>query len=545
MIECNTASERSFQSARQKLEECLRDHDKCRTSDRHSFTPSRLICLDPWPPRLCEGAEIDSGAEYVTLSHRWADNPVVTLRKDGVEGFKNGISFETLSRTFQDAMKFTLRIGLCYIWIDSLCIIQDSQDDWLHESSRMGDVYRNSVVTIAASAAAEGGDGLYTERDPLLFKPCRVERLSWSRAYGSDKLKAVKPSPLYDDERNDFILLTIEQLRDCQLSTFPLQRRGWVVQERFLSRRKIHFDHQIHWECIQQFSCSEMWPHGGLKPAWEHNFSLERYDGSSITSVVQWTSLVQIYSRCALTNGMDKLIALSGLAKTFGRTLKLGKYFAGILEGRMEDQLMWYVPGTECATRPGGSRAPSWSWASVDGAVNFLHWQDIGVRIAKIVHAETKIHNQKDCVEESGKVKIRGCLRKFKFNDMQRGPPQNTTLDWGETEAALIRFDDKKASIVDFYCLPLASRIEYFGRKTKFYGLLLHLSNPGCTKFSRVGYFEYLVTSDRGREGDENEKRTKHWKQQWEDRLFGEEPYIEGLQRVQDAELATFEITIV
>lgn len=83
------------------------------------------------------------------------------------QGLQEGNSIRNTVQDVSGCGEIHLPYGLRFIWIDSLCIIQDSQDDWLHESSRMGDVYRNSVLTIAASTAAEGGGGLYTDRDPL------------------------------------------------------------------------------------------------------------------------------------------------------------------------------------------------------------------------------------------------------------------------------------------------------------------------------------------------------------------------------------------
>jgi hypothetical protein len=103
--------------------------------------------------------------EYLTLSHCWGKDQIFRLLETNIDQLRKAIPTNRLPQTFQQAIALTKRMGHRYIWIDSLCIIQDSEDDWHYESSRMGDVYKNSFCNISATAAEDGRMGLFFERD--------------------------------------------------------------------------------------------------------------------------------------------------------------------------------------------------------------------------------------------------------------------------------------------------------------------------------------------------------------------------------------------
>ena len=88
----------------------------------------------------------------------------------------NHIDPNTLSKTFRDAIKVTRHLGIRYIWIDSICIIQDSREDWEAESTMMGQVYRHCECCIAATAASDGTFGCFVNRDTRVLKPLRIPR---------------------------------------------------------------------------------------------------------------------------------------------------------------------------------------------------------------------------------------------------------------------------------------------------------------------------------------------------------------------------------
>ena len=153
-----------------------------------------------------------------------------------------GIAVSTLPKTFQDAITITRQLSLQYLWIDSLCIIQegDNFEDWARESSMMGSVYQNANCNIAATAASNGTLGCFQTRDPLLAQPCRVRFDKELKKFGLKK-------GIYD-----FVLRT---LWEHGLSEAPLLKRAWVVQERVLARRVLHFArNQLFWECSELVS---------------------------------------------------------------------------------------------------------------------------------------------------------------------------------------------------------------------------------------------------------------------------------------------------
>lgn len=113
-----------------------------------------------------------AGLKYSTLSYCWDGKPDLELTTGTMSSVTNGIETCQLSRTIEDAIWVTKILGMEFIWVDSLCIIQDSPEDWAREALRMSDVYRNCFFSIAARAASSAKDGLFCKRDPLLFENC-------------------------------------------------------------------------------------------------------------------------------------------------------------------------------------------------------------------------------------------------------------------------------------------------------------------------------------------------------------------------------------
>jgi len=140
--------------------------------------PTRLLDLGPQDQpsavstmfRVVERDDVSPGERYTTLSHRWDTMQTARLTVTTMPTYRSGVSISTLSRTFQDAIAVTRRLKLRYIWIDSLCIVQDGDDgrDWAIESTQMDKVYLNSFVNIAASAGS-GREGLFVERDTACY----------------------------------------------------------------------------------------------------------------------------------------------------------------------------------------------------------------------------------------------------------------------------------------------------------------------------------------------------------------------------------------
>jgi Heterokaryon incompatibility protein (HET) len=168
--------------------------------------------------------ELDT--QYVTLSHCWGRRPIIRLTADSQSRFELRLPFHGLPKTFKEAIIATRNLltdfNIRYIWIDSLCIIQDSRQDWQAESASMGRIYENSFLTLAATAGVDGETGLFFERNPLSLRPCEV-KIDWKRAHGS----------IFECENR--------MGWNSSVGRSPLVQRSWVLQERLLSRRALYF----------------------------------------------------------------------------------------------------------------------------------------------------------------------------------------------------------------------------------------------------------------------------------------------------------------
>jgi len=151
------------------------------------------------------------------------------LRVENLQDMQEDIPFNSLSRTFQEAIFTTRRLGFRYLWIDSLCIIQDSREDWRKESVLMSTVYSGSQLNLAATSARNGTEGYFRDRNPSLVQPCKVRARTTGHGEG-----------LFDCVDLNIWKKGVEES--------PLGLRGWVLQERVLAPRTLHFgETQMFW----------------------------------------------------------------------------------------------------------------------------------------------------------------------------------------------------------------------------------------------------------------------------------------------------------
>lgn len=289
---------------------------------------------------------------YIALSHRWgsaADN-VFRLTGDNESELMDVIPLDSLSRVFREAIDFTRDIGFRYLWIDSLCIMQNSAADWKRESALMDRVYARSTLNIAADLASSTFGGLFCERSEQFIRasqgfPKTVVRKSFCRKYN---------------------LVFDKNLHHSYARSF-LHNRAWVVQERILSPRTLHFSEQLFWEC-RTHSANETFPRGiGLTVFGK---SMKIWNRSREELFDLWRNILNVYLKSALTYPSDRLVALGAIATKFQSILK-DDYCAGIWRGWMIETLSWYhSPPNDASppTRPTEYRCPTWSWASLDFA---------------------------------------------------------------------------------------------------------------------------------------------------------------------------------
>ena len=379
-------SRESFDFIRTKINSCLEGHANCK---QQRYWPRRLI--DVRPPiagldgdgvRLVEST-VDFEGQYIALSHCWGKTRMLTSTIETKAQRMAGIPIHQLSRTFQDSVIFARELCVRYLWIDSLCIIQDDAEDWAVQSSEMAQVYSGSIITVAASSATDGSSGLFAKRMPmshLVEVPDPDDPDSCFRV-----LFALNNNQGYRRGYADLDRLhEMYEPWSSEKDVLPLLRRAWTFQERLLSTRIVHFTpSELLFECKEELNCqcstkSKLPLH---KTAFEHirvsSVSVCGTGGKDATHsvvkthpAVEWERMITFYTSLQLTYPRDMFSALSGLAQEVSRKAQeqgyaLGPYCAGLWGNYLSSGLCWQTgPYTQTHDT---YYAPSWSWASRRG----------------------------------------------------------------------------------------------------------------------------------------------------------------------------------
>lgn len=227
------------------LRDCVENHSDCPRSSI-STLPTRVLYVDPDSNKLRLDITDAKRGNYVALSHCWGSIMPLKLTASTLNLYASGISMETLPKTFQDAVIIAKNLCIDYIWIDSLCILQDSPGDWASESCRMADVYTNALVTIAADQSADCTGGIFAERAEEHAKSLPIQVASCSCSYCT----------IFARWRRRRFYPFANQAADHFPARSGLHSRGWTLQERLLSTRMLHFTPtELVWECTTQISC--------------------------------------------------------------------------------------------------------------------------------------------------------------------------------------------------------------------------------------------------------------------------------------------------
>lgn len=377
----NTNSESTWQAVHDWYHQSLEAED----INRNATLPRRLLdlkCLDVSQARLSLDKEEREHSPYATLSYQWGPNPesMKQLTRLGVDAMARSININALPRIFQEAMEATRRLGIRYLWIDALCIVQDDPQDLADECSVMDEIYRGAICNIAAGVG-DRNSGLFAKRQPNQVRPLLVD-LRW-RGFGF----GARRYDDYDYMHGPFFILE-RNYRPTLVLSAPLSCRAWVLQERLLSPRTLHFGRdQVFWES-ERFAACECFPQGYPKPSLQMNFdemapirrinkalqSQRHIEDNSHYFIREWNEIIRMYSKCAITKESDKLVALSGLARHTHKGLNSYTYHAGLWSCEMLQSLLWRIENGKAADGSPSKRlhhasVPSWSWLSVNGVV--------------------------------------------------------------------------------------------------------------------------------------------------------------------------------
>lgn len=277
-----------------------------------------------------------SRGTYCALSHCWGSEdkrPLETTRRN-LQDHLADIPWSSLPTTFRDAIDLTKGLGITYLWIDSLCIIQDDDSDWNSEAKKMASVYQRAALVIAATDAKDSSEGLFIAKrpDPQVFRL----PILMSEGCRQNILIAEAPADSLEDGIGG-----------------PLRTRAWAFQEWYLARRIAFFTSKgIKWKCQEQ----------------ETNERGNEVD-LNMSEALSWNACLEIYSGKQLTFPSDRIPALLGIvAELRGERSAPFREDFGIWEDELAEQLLW----RQTEEPQGKCDLPSWSWAAAGGAKRWI-----------------------------------------------------------------------------------------------------------------------------------------------------------------------------
>ncbi|KAK3345971.1 heterokaryon incompatibility protein-domain-containing protein [Lasiosphaeria hispida] len=404
-------SAKFFSQVKSWIEECGQKHWPCPLlTGNPPKLPTRVLKITRAQDNFKIQLHQTNGEQndfYTALSHCWGKHRPITTTKANLSLHLHEVPWPSLPKTFQDAVVITYRLGIEYLWIDSLCIIQDDPDDWGKESAVMKNVYGSSYLTIAAAAGEDGRHGLIQGA------------LSYHEGFDTQHRPIPQTCPRETCPRETCPRDTVSDVPN----KWPLATRAWILQERLLSSRTLYFcDCEVVFECANHIRCqcsgintssqiSDPWADiaPGLDTGKVSAYSSLRYRFTNacirlvghrlcrlgtlpaVTSerdlwprlsfvesremLAVWDNVLYHYCHRRITKVNDRLSALSGIAGAFGSTGAHGAYYGGMWEVWFVHMMLWYVnpddESEDLVPEPPDehdvSTAPSWSWAKIRG----------------------------------------------------------------------------------------------------------------------------------------------------------------------------------
>lgn len=363
------------------IEDCLHQrgrHTNCKPvsirGQENFHLPTRLIDVgnrNNQSTQLIETKDLlltKPKPEYLALSYCWgqSNEPAKTTRAN-FQARKQRLEEQNFPKTIRDAIHLTRRMGIRYLWVDAICIIQPSNKDqylvdWEKEAPMMASYYSNARCLVSALWASDSSQGIFTERRAQKYPQ--------------------KTSPIsFDEAQNETLYLPVDNPIFHQEFTYrPLLTRGWCFQERVLSPRALHWSANcLYWQCQSLTEASEQDPDDELPrayPAFARDEPQIFQKGAEFALSSSWLRAVVAYMRTDFTYLTDRLIAIESLGTRLAEIHGV-EYFAGVFSSELTRGLLWRLMGDSESSEK-LSYFPSWSWASstVSGPVYFEHEQD-------------------------------------------------------------------------------------------------------------------------------------------------------------------------
>lgn len=332
---------------------CVKQH-KCAKDATLPLLPDRVIWIEANNTsgiRLLEPKNIY--AKYIALSYCWGAVSANTylLKPQNLNAIKVGIELSDLPPLFQDIISIARSIGIEYIWIDRLCIIQGDDSDFRSQAEKMGEIYGNATLTISAASATSENDRILISRDD-----------KWSAANLEMDINGIGNLSVGIRRRSYGLATEVSGGDYGKVST-----RAWIWQERLLATRTVFFTPAaLKFEC----RCHSIWEGFG-----------EGYTGNSWSAKLDnmthlaWLSLVEEYMSRNITRPSDRLPAMNAVMKRIEKSTGWLPFW-GLWANALVPSMGWKAKdgaehGNGKCLKNLDHCAPTWSWASVNAPISY------------------------------------------------------------------------------------------------------------------------------------------------------------------------------
>ncbi|KAI1132329.1 heterokaryon incompatibility protein-domain-containing protein [Nemania abortiva] len=449
-------SDECLECARDWLKSCMQTHSSCRLGKGTSDLPTRVLDVSFSNPRLVHSTSLPV-APYAALSHCWGSiQPLRTLHCN-IESHVKGMSLASVPKTFQDAIRVTRYLDIRYLWIDSLCIIQDDDEDWGREAAEMAAYYTGAEVVISASSSQGSSEG---------FLCPRKESIKGTLLIGDEHGMSSKVIPLHFRESTVGDSGSIP--RQIAYRDDALSSRGWCFQERLLARRLLSFDsEQLIWECNSACHCESSDisnPDVGLSAdnsgdLYDHDYNMSaRLSGASKAEIHEFwrIKVIQHYASRNLTRESDRLVAIQGIADVLRERLN-EKYIYGLWECDILEGLTWSTQASHSVGIP-LNVAPTWSWASIYGRVSYSTWPARSwaaeiIGFTPVDDSQLRLHNNMPRLT----IPLRSQLLVARMDLLDSTNPMRLTLEQGNGFPIIDAYLDTACEAV--FAVGLSSRV--------------------------------------------------------------------------------------
>jgi hypothetical protein len=491
-----------LQDIKSWLDSCHASHKLCHPN-RAPFAPTRVLDIGSSDNKIrihiCNGSPM----KYAALSYCWGQAVRCSTNRKNLAARLDGFDASILPTTHQDAIHLVRALGLRYLWIDALSIVQDDQADWESESASMGSIYRNAYVTIAAVAASSAGDGF--------LKPRVYANLEMQFEFSDGEGEATEATIFAHHPP------ALPASRAIYESGW--RSRAWTFQEEMLSTSVLYCTpNAYYFECLtgdelEKKSSSLAKPGPRKQLPWRADFRTSEDKKITTSDLFDgWYELLADYSGRHLSEFRDIFPAASGIAHNFAQHVG-DEYIAGLWKSDLVRGLLWrHYPRHAIQATKMPYRAPSWSWASVAGKTSWRAYYQFQKRNSfEILSAEASIVGADDMGRvESGILIVRGriipaiAVRQVVLdNETGDSADFDFPLDWMRQNVENPQFfwDHKEGwedqnFVSHVYAVPIGTRGVGNSEHHFLAGLLLkrmRTYDDDRLSFERCGYFELDV----------------------------------------------------